>query len=96
VHTGAVATLAAHPAQMLAALGYSVSINTDNRTMSCTDVTSELGAARDEFHWDPRQLESAQLAALGAAFCDPDLAGEIAEDLVMAGWEPLYREPGRG
>lgn len=85
VHTAAVPSLSAHPAAVFAALGFSVGINPDNRTMSAVAVSDEL-ANTAQFGWGAAQHEAAQTAAMSAAFCDPELAGELLEEVIWPGW----------
>ena len=89
VHTGAVAGLAAHPAAMLTALGFSLSVHADNRTASNTSATGEAAAMVDVHRWGVDQLEIAAVAALDAAFCDPETAGQLIDDIVIPGHDTL-------
>lgn len=58
VHTGAAASVAEHPIGLLTKLRYRVTVNTDNRLMSNTSMStefgllaSELGFTLDDFQW---------------------------------------------
>jgi len=82
LQTGAVAawgsTMADHPFDLLYQLGFRVTVNTDNRLMSATTLTRELGLLADAFGYDLDDIEAFQLNAAEAAF----LPLEDREDLV--------------
>ena len=82
LQTGAIAqwgsTMADHPFDLLYQLGFRVTVNTDNRLMSATTLTRELGLLVDAFGYDLDDLEAFQLNAAEAAF----LPLEDREDLV--------------
>ena len=69
---GAVATIAEHPIGLLADLGFRVTINTDNRLMSRTSMTAEMGALVDAFGWGRAQLEKLTVNAMKSAFLPYD------------------------
>ena len=72
LQTGAFAawgdTLADHPFDMLYQLGFRVTVNTDNRLMSSTTLTRELGLLADTFGYDLDDVLAFQLNAAEAAF----------------------------
>ena len=70
--------MADHPFDLLYQLGFRVTVNTDNRLMSATTLTRELGLLSDAFGYDLDDLEAFQLNAAEAAF----LPLEDREDLV--------------
>lgn len=72
VHTGAVASLDAHPVDRLLDLGFRVTINTDNRLMSATSMTDEFVACVDTFGWDLDRVEHVLRNGADAAFCSTD------------------------
>jgi adenosine deaminase len=67
-----------HPFDLLYQLGFTVTVNTDNRLMSNTTLTRELSLLSDAFGYDLADLEVFQLNAAEAAF----LPLEDREDLV--------------
>jgi adenosine deaminase len=67
-----------HPFDLLYQLGFTVTVNTDNRLMSNTSLTRELALLSDAFGYDLADLEVFQLNAAEAAF----LPLEDREDLV--------------
>lgn len=72
LQTGAIAAwgddLAAHPFDLLYQLGFRVTVNTDNRLMSGTSLTRELGLLTEAFGYDLDDLLVFQLNAAEAAF----------------------------
>lgn len=72
LQTGAISqwgdTLAAHPFDLFYQLGMVVTVNPDNRLMSSTTVSRELGLLVDEFAYGLEDLEQFQINAAMAAF----------------------------
>ena len=61
-------TMADHPFDILYELGFRVTVNTDNRLMSGTNLTKELEILVDTFGYSLADLEQFQLNAAAAAF----------------------------
>jgi adenosine deaminase len=61
-------TMADHPFDILYDLGFNVTVNTDNRLMSDTNLTKELEILVDTFGYSLEDLEQFQLNAAEAAF----------------------------
>ncbi len=82
IQTGAIAAwgegIAQHPFDLLYQLGFAVTVNTDNRLMSGTSLTRELGLLVDAFGYGLDDLLAFQLTAAEAAF----LPLEDRDDLV--------------
>jgi len=82
VQTGAIerwgTELGDHPFDLLYQLGFSVTVNVDNRTMSRTSLTRELALLVETFDYDLDDLEVFQLNAAAGAF----LAVEEREELI--------------
>lgn len=82
LQTGAFAawgsTMADHPIDLLYQLGFAVTVNPDNRLMSGTTVTRELGLLVDAFGYGLDDLLAFQLNAAEGAF----LAVEDREELI--------------
>jgi adenosine deaminase len=82
LQTGAIArwgtALEDHPFDLLYQLGFSVTVNVDNRTMSRTSLTRELALLAETFEYDLDDLEVFQLNAAAGAF----LAVEEREELI--------------
>jgi adenosine deaminase len=82
LQTGAFAawgeTMADHPFDTLYQLGFRVTVNTDNRLMSATSLTNEIGILADTFGYDADDVLAFQLNAAEAAF----LPLEDRQDLI--------------
>lgn len=99
LQTGAIAQwgddLADHPFDLLYQLGFTVTVNPDNRLMSATSITRELGLLADAFDYDLDDLLTFQLNAVDAAFLPVERREELA-DLVEDGFDAAERaHPGR-
>jgi adenosine deaminase len=68
VHTGAAASLAAHPLRQMLAAGLSLSVSTDNRLMSGVSLSSELQAMHEVLGLSLAQIRQMQREAAGASF----------------------------
>ncbi|WP_336646754.1 adenosine deaminase [Microbacterium sp. USHLN186] len=83
LQTGAIAQwgdqLADHPFDLLYQLGFSVTVNVDNRTMSATSLTRELALLVDAFDYDLDDLETFQFNAASAAFLPVEEREELVE-----------------
>jgi len=73
LQTGIVPTLAAHPAARLHRAGVSVTISTDDRTVSATTLSQELARTAEALHLSDEELSSIALNAFRRAFA-PRLA----------------------
>ncbi|WP_040165513.1 adenosine deaminase [Microbacterium gorillae] len=83
VQTGAIAEwgdqIADHPFDLLYQLGFAVTVNTDNRTMSRTSLTRELALLVEAFGYDLEDIEAFQLNAAAAAFLSVEEREELIE-----------------
>lgn len=83
LQTGAVAQwgedLVDHPFDLLYQLGFRVTVNTDNRLMSSTTITRELGLLSDAFGYGLDDLHTFQLNAAWAAFLPLEDREELVE-----------------
>ena len=90
LQTGAIAQWgeerADHPFDLLYQLGFSVTVNVDNRTMSGTSLTRELSLLVDAFEYDLDDLEAFQFNAASAAFLPVEEREELVE-MVAEGFE---------
>ncbi len=82
--------LADHPFDMLYQLGFTVTVNPDNRLQSGTSVTRELSLLADAFDYDLDDLETFQYNAADAAFLPLEDREELA-DLIAEGFEEAAR-----
>ncbi len=88
VHTGVVKAVAEHPFERLRALGFAVTLNTDNRLMSGLSASSELGTVAETFGYDLDDLEALTLTAIGAAFVD-EAEIPVLRDLIARGYAAM-------
>jgi adenosine deaminase len=90
LQTGAIAawgtTLEDHPFDLLYQLGFSVTVNVDNRTMSRTSLTRELALLAETFDYGLDDLEAFQLNAAAGAFLPIEEREELIE-LIADGFE---------
>ena len=75
-----------HPFDLLYQLGFTVTVNTDNRLMSATSVSRELTLLTDTFDYDLADLETFQLNAAEGAFLPIEDREELAE-IVSEGFD---------
>ena len=77
VQTGAAPSIAEHPIGLLSTLGFRVTVNTDNRLMSRTSMSTELTGLVDAFGYDLAMLEKLTVNAMKSAFLPYDERVEI-------------------
>ncbi|RWZ46332.1 adenosine deaminase [Labedella phragmitis] len=77
-----------HPFDLLYQLGFRVTVNVDNRTMSATTLTRELALLSDAFAYDLGDLEAFQLNAAAAAFLPLEEREDLAER-ISAGFDDV-------
>jgi adenosine deaminase len=68
VQTGAAASIAEHPIGALSRLRFRVTVNTDNRLMSGTSMSREMGLLVDAFGYDMDDLRWFTINAMKSAF----------------------------
>ena len=86
VQTGAATSVADHPITVLRDLGFTVTINTDNRLMSGTSMSREMTLLVAEAGWTLGDLEAATLAAAFNAFAPYELVRQVIMDQVLPGF----------
>lgn len=83
LQTGAIAkwgtALEDHPFDLLYQLGFAVTVNVDNRTMSRTSLTRELALLAETFEYRLEDLEAFQLNAAAGAFLSVEEREELIE-----------------
>ena len=89
VHTGAVQSLEEHPIELLKALGFRVTVNTDNRLMSDVSMTSELLSLNKAFGWDLDDFSWLTVNAMKSAFLPFDERINLIENIIKPGWRNL-------
>lgn len=68
-----------HPFDLLYQLGFSVTVNVDNRTQSRTSLTRELATLAQTFDYDLDDLQAFQLNAAAGAFLSVEEREELIE-----------------
>lgn len=83
LQTGAIArwgtAMEDHPFDLLYQLGFAVTVNVDNRTMSRTSLTRELALLAETFDYRLEDLEAFQLNAAAGAFLSVEEREELIE-----------------
>ena len=88
VQTGAADSIAEHPIGLLTRLRFRVTVNTDNRLMSGTSMTSELANLAEAFGYTVRDLEWFAVNAMKSAFLPFDERLALIADVI----KPRYAE----
>lgn len=91
VQTGAARSVAEHPVTALLALGFAVTVNTDNRLMSRTSMTDEMHALVRDAGWTLADLRDVTVTAAWNAFVHHDERQELVERVVEPGFAPPRR-----
>ncbi len=89
VQTGAAASIADHPIGLLSEQRFRVTVNTDNRLMSDTSMSRELGALVEAFGWGVRDLQWVTVNAMKSAFTHFDQRLRLINDVIKPGYAAL-------
>lgn len=89
VHTGATASLAAHPFPHYWKRGFRVTLNTDNRLMSRTSMTQEYMLAVEQFGLTLDNLEKVTINAMKSAFAHFDERLRVIYEKIKPGYARL-------
>jgi adenosine deaminase len=89
LQTGASASIAEHPVTLLKDLRFRVTVNTDNRLMSATSMSRELGLLVEEAQWTLGDLRWVTINALKSAFIPFDERLALIEGVVKPGYAVL-------
>lgn len=73
-----------HPFDRLRRAGFIVTVNPDNRLLSGTDLTNELGLLADAFDYDLDDIERFQLDAAAASFLPPPEKADLVRGIASA------------
>ncbi len=95
VHTGAAASIAAHPIDLLRRLRFRVTLNTDNRLMSGVTLSSEFAALDAAFGIGLGEMEWLTINALKSAFAPFDERLRLINEVVKPGYAHLRAEESR-
>jgi adenosine deaminase len=86
VHTGAAPSLAEHPFKIFFTEKFRVTLNTDNRLMSDTNMVREFAAAADTFELDIDDFEKLTINAMKSAFSPYRDRCEIIYEVIKPGY----------
>jgi adenosine deaminase len=95
VHTGATASIADHPIDLLRRLRFRVTVNTDNRLMSNVTLSSEFAALEAAFGIGLGEMEWLTINALKSAFAPFDERLALINEVVKPGYAHLRAAEGR-
>ncbi len=91
VQTGICADIASHPFAVLADLGFTVTVNCDNRLQSRTTLTEEFARLSEAFGYGVAAVERFTLDAMRAAFCDLDTKKRLVADVIRPAYDGASR-----
>jgi len=83
LQTGAAKSYAAHPITALHRLGFTVTINCDNRLVSGTSMSAEMSHLVEQAGWELPDLAQATLNAASAAFLHHDARQDLIDNLIV-------------
>jgi len=89
IQTGAAGSIAEHPIGLLAKLRFRVTVNTDNRLMSGTSMSREMGALVDAFGWDLGDLQWVTVNAMKSAFAHFEQRLQLINEVIKPGYAEL-------
>ena len=92
LQTGAAKTYSEHPIGMLAKLRFRVTLNTDNRLMSRTSMSSEMSECVKSFGWKFADLQRVTVNALKSSFIPFEERLEIIEKVVKPAYAAISAE----
>ncbi len=95
VHTGAAATIAEHPIDLLRRLRFRVTLNTDNRLMSGVSMSSEFAALDEAFGIGLGEMEWLTINAMKSAFAPFDERLQLINEVVKPGYARLRSSESR-
>lgn len=91
--TGLVDSMEDHPLSLLYELGFTCTVNTDNRTVSGTTMTDEMLLFGEYFDFGYDELLHLTLNAMDAAFLPLLDRQRLARDLIIPAYEELVGDP---
>ena len=92
LQTGVAKSYAEHPIGALAKLRFRVTLNTDNRLMSQTSLSFEMGEAVKAFGWDFAELQRVTINAMKSAFISYPERLKIIEGVIKPGYQKIVSE----
>jgi len=94
VDTGAAASIAEHPIGLLRKLNFRVTLNTDNRLMSDTSMSSEMTSLVNAFDYSLRDLEWLTVNGMKSSFLPFDQRLDIINQVIKPGYARLREQVG--
>lgn len=94
VDTGAAESIAKHPIGLLRKLNFRVTLNTDNRLMSDTSMSKEMGWLAEAFDYTLKDFEWLTINSLKSSFIPFDERLDIINNVVKPGYAKLRAEYG--
>ena len=94
VHTGAATALETHPFPLLQGLGFRLTLNTDNRLMSRTTLSTEYYLAAQTFGLTLDDLETLAINGMKSAFAHYDYRCRMIYERVKSGYARLRGQRG--
>ncbi|MBN9644110.1 adenosine deaminase [Corynebacterium mendelii] len=94
LHTGAVADIADHPLSLYDEMGFTVTVNTDNRLVSSTTMTDEMMVLVDSAGYGLENLAQLTVNAINAAFVPAPLKNTIRDRLIIPAWQEAIDRAG--
>jgi adenosine deaminase len=88
-----VRSIADHPFGLLAELGFRVTVNSDNRLMSCTSLGRELELLTDAFGYSLGDLQRFTMNAMKSAFLGYDKRCELMNSVITPGFATAAAYP---
>jgi adenosine deaminase len=92
LQTGAAASYAEHPIGLLRRLHFRVTVNTDNRLMSGTDMSREFGHLVDAFGYTLDDMEWITVNSMKSAFIPFDERLAMINEVIKPGYAELRAE----
>ena len=89
VHTGAAASVEAHPFPIFLKAGFKVCLNTDDRLMSDTEMSKELEIATKTYGLTLADLQKIALNAMKSAFAPHEKRVEVIREILLPQYEEL-------
>ena len=92
--TGAAASISEHPIGLLRKLNFRVTLNTDNRLMSNTSMSSEMTSLVEAFDYSLRDLEWMSVNAMKSSFLPFNERLDIINQIIKPGYARLREQVG--
>ncbi|MET0999679.1 MAG: adenosine deaminase [Marmoricola sp.] len=89
IQTGAAASIAEHPIGLLSRLRFRVTVNTDNRLMSGTSMSREMGSLVDAFDWGLDDLQWVTVNAMKSGFVHFEQRLQLINEVIKPGYAAL-------